>query len=170
MSKLKYTLPRKVLRTIYLSLIYPHMSYCSTIWSGTCNTRLKPLRTLQNRAIRYITLSPPRTSTTPMFASLNLLKLDDMITSKIATFTFRCLNGLLPFRFNSFYKQNTSVHNYSTRRATDLHSSFYRSAKCQLSLKYRSTHIWNELPEYLKLCTNIKIFQSNINKYLKRCH
>ena len=32
LSKLKYTLPRKILRTIYSSLYLPHLSYCSTIW------------------------------------------------------------------------------------------------------------------------------------------
>ena len=170
LSKLKHILPRKVPRTIYVSLIFPHLSYCSIIWSGTSNSRLKPLSTLQNRAIRNITSALPRTNTTPMFASLNLLKLKDIITSKIATFTYQCLNGHLPARFDTFYIQNKAVHNYSTRQATDLHSLTYRSSRCQLSPRYRSTQIWNNLPQNLKLCTSVHTFKNCIFKYLKCCY
>ena len=134
------------MRTIYSSLILPHLSYCSTIWSGTSNFRLKRLQTLQNRAIRYIALAPSRSSAGPLFASLNLLKLNDMITSNIATFTFRCLKGVLPPNFDSFYMRNSLVHNYSTRQADHLRIEPYRIFKCCLSLKYRSVRIWNNLP------------------------
>ena len=40
-GRLKRMLPRNVLRTIYLSLVYPHLSYCSLAWSCTSDTSLK---------------------------------------------------------------------------------------------------------------------------------
>ena len=53
-GRLRRMLPNYVLRTIYLSLVYPHLSYCSLAWSSTSDTSLKKLVVLQKRAIRHI--------------------------------------------------------------------------------------------------------------------
>ena len=103
LSKLKHIMPPKIMRSIYLSLVLPHLSYCSSIWSGTTKTNLNKLYILQKRAVRNITCALPRSSTNEIFSSLNLLKLEDLISLNVATFTYRCLNNLLPGSFSSFY-------------------------------------------------------------------
>ena len=50
-GRLKYILPKNVLRTIYLTLVYPHLTYCATIWSNTTKANLNKLIILQKRAI-----------------------------------------------------------------------------------------------------------------------
>ena len=57
MSKLKYMLPQKIMRTIYLSLVYPYLTYCSTIWSGANKSRINKLMVLQNCAVRSIAMA-----------------------------------------------------------------------------------------------------------------
>ena len=60
LSKLKFILPRNILRCVYLSLIVPHLSYCCSIWSACNKSLLNKLFILQKRAIRHITHSDPR--------------------------------------------------------------------------------------------------------------
>ncbi|KAJ8044616.1 RNA-directed DNA polymerase from mobile element jockey [Holothuria leucospilota] len=103
LSKLKFTLPQRALRLIYLSLVLPHLSYCCSIWSGTTKSILNKLFILQKRAVRHITCSAPRDETSGLFASLNLLKFHDVVNISLIIFTFRCLNKLLPSSFSSFY-------------------------------------------------------------------
>ncbi|KAJ8019368.1 hypothetical protein HOLleu_42077 [Holothuria leucospilota] len=55
LSKLKFTLPQRALRLIYLSLVLPHLSYCCSIWSGTTKSILNKHFILQKRAVRPIT-------------------------------------------------------------------------------------------------------------------
>ena len=114
LSKLKLFLPSNILRCIYL--ILPNLSYCSIIWSSTSKCYLNKLFLLQKKAIRHISKSQFNDHTTPLFCSLNLLKLSDLINTNIATFTFNCIYGNLPNNLSSFFTENNQVHNYNNRR------------------------------------------------------
>ena len=169
MSKLKFMLPQKIMRTIYLSLVYPYLTYCSTIWYGTTKSNLSRLQVLQKRAVRMIAMTHYRTRTSPIFAKLNILKLNDIFTLNIATFTYRYHKSLLPSRFENVHTTNQSVHTYNTRHATDLRIDYVRTSHYKYSLKYRSVQIWNNLPENIKSCKTIASFRKCMTNDLK-CH
>jgi len=65
---------------IKLLYIYPFLTYGLSIWGNTYRTTLKPLITLQKRAIRTITLSKPDEHSEPLFKDLEILKLTDLVT------------------------------------------------------------------------------------------
>src|ERR1700733_12446075 len=48
-KKLKYTLPSRTLKTLYNSLILPHLSYGNIIWGGGYKTTLMPILILQKK-------------------------------------------------------------------------------------------------------------------------
>ena len=48
------------------------------IWGGACITALHKLKVLQNRAVRLITSSPFRFSSSPIFKRLQILKIADI--------------------------------------------------------------------------------------------
>ena len=108
-----------------------------------------------------------RSRTSPIFAKLNILKLNDIFELNIATFTYRYQNSLLPSRFEDFYVINQSVHNYNTRHAMDIRTGKVRTTKYKHSLKYRSALIWNNLPDDIKFCKTIVSFRKHMTKYLK---
>ena len=54
---LRHIFPKKILRLIYMSLIYSYLNYCNIIWGGAYDTVLKPLFILQKKAIRIISNS-----------------------------------------------------------------------------------------------------------------
>ena len=55
LRKLKYTLPTQVLRSIYNSLILPHMHYALLAWGTQCNK----IELLQKKALRVIFSKSP---------------------------------------------------------------------------------------------------------------
>ena len=145
LCKLKHFLPKSALRCIYLSLILPHLTYCLVVWSGTAKTNLNKLVLLQKKAIRHIAGSKWCDHTSPLFSSLKLLKLHDIVNLNIACFIFKCINSNVPQKFKDLYAYNTQIHAYNTRQSLDLHL-FPCQNIAQKSLRYRSVNVWNSLP------------------------
>ena len=163
-SKLRHILPTRILKTLYQTLVVPQMSYCSIIWSGTYDTNMFPLIILQKKAIRYISHAPPLEHTNPLFKSLNLLKINDIIHVSLATFAYKAWNGLLPNAFCNFLTINRGLHNHNTRHADDAHYFPYRTAIGKHRLKNRTIRTWNSLTEGLKAKTTSKVFRHNLVK------
>ena len=61
LRKLKYTLPTQVLRSIYDSLILPHMHYALLAWGTKCHK----IELLQKKALRIIFSKSPIAHTEP---------------------------------------------------------------------------------------------------------
>ena len=66
---------------------------------------------------------------------------------------YSCLNGSLPKFFNNFFfTDNSALHNYNTRKASNINISYQRTNCGGFSLRYRGVEIWNSLPQDLKKC------------------
>ena len=86
MNKLKYSIPGRILHTLYCTLITPYLNYGILIWGRTCKSYLDTLIKLQKWAIRTITNSHYRSHTGPLFAKSNLLNVTDMYTLELGVF------------------------------------------------------------------------------------
>ena len=117
-GRVRNIMPNDVLLTLYYSLIYPYLTYCCIVWGGASNTALHHLSVLQNRAIRLITRSPFRTSATPLFVLLKLLKVTDISRLQILLFMYKCKNkqvpvnclNLCPLNLNHPYNMRSTNH------------------------------------------------------------
>ena len=69
----RFCLSSKTKLTLYYSLIYPHITYCNTIWSSTYVTNLNRIYCLQKRAVRAITNSDYKAHSAPLFSKLRIL-------------------------------------------------------------------------------------------------
>ena len=49
LCKLKHFLPSYILKTIYCSLVLPHLQCCTLIWANTYSTKLNKIRMLQKK-------------------------------------------------------------------------------------------------------------------------
>ena len=101
LSKLKHILPRSILRSLYQTLVLPHLTYCCIIWSGSSKYLLNKLIILQKRAIRHITFSHSREHTNALFKSMNLLKLIDLFNLHVTSFVYLSLHDMLPNSLNT---------------------------------------------------------------------
>ena len=98
LSKLKHIFPRNILRTIYNSLIHPHLIYGLYLWGFSP----KRLIILQKKAVRTISLSRYLSHSTPLFKNLKILKIDDQYSIQLYKLYYKNTNNLLPSYFNSF--------------------------------------------------------------------
>lgn len=79
LNQLNNYVPQNILTTIYSSLTLSHLNYGISCWGYARKTILKPITTLQKKAIRIITKGCYNCHTSPLFKQLNMLKVEDMI-------------------------------------------------------------------------------------------
>ena len=166
LSKLKLSLPKSILRSIYCSLILPHISYCCTVWSACNQALLNKLVTLQKKAIRHISHTGIFDHTSPLFQSLKILKLPDLISVNIALFTYRCINCVnLPNFFCTLFTKNDKIHSYSTRQHDLIHPFPFRTKRSSKNLRNRAVNLWNSLPPNVTNCRTTKSFKKYIKSF-----
>ena len=93
LNKLKHYLPASILKTLYCSLILPHLNYGSLAWGFDANRIFK----LQKRALRCITNSKFNAHTEPLFKQLNLLKIDDIFFIELHEVLLQVLSLFIAF-------------------------------------------------------------------------
>ena len=152
LSKTRHFVNRNILHQLYYSLIYPFLTYGLSIWGNTYNSTLRPLITLQKRAIRTITFSKPDEHSEPLFKELEILKLTDLVTLHNALLMYHYYYNLLPSSFENFFQTVASIHSYNTR--LDSKSTYYintiKTNYGKFNIRFAAVKVWNHLDESIK--------------------
>ena len=111
LHKLKHSFPLRILRLIYNSLIHPHLIYSLYLWGFNP----KRLTILQKRAVRILARRPYLSHSTPLFKSLQILKLEDLYITQLYKLYYKNVNNLLPPYFQSFTPQFNDGHHHDLR-------------------------------------------------------
>ena len=165
LRKLKPVLPSKTLFTLYRSLIHPHLSYCNLVWGRAYKRFYMPLFILQKRAVRLCCNEHYRAKTSPLFKSLHLLKLPDLITHNTLLFMYKFKYGLLPSTFSDFFPLNSAIHNVNTRGKNKFYIPRFRTSFLQRnSIRYQGPVHWNAINPLLiqKRITTFKSLHKKI--------
>ena len=75
LSKLRHYVPTKILTSVYHAIFGSHIRYACQVWGLHDNSVTHRIFTLQNTAMRLMTFNGPRTSVTPLYGELGILKL-----------------------------------------------------------------------------------------------
>ena len=87
-----------ILKSIYNTLMFPHLHYCIL----PCGSQCQETYLLQKRNNRNIEKTPYRAHTEPIFKSLNLIKVVDMYYVVILKFYSKLINNNLSHYFDDF--------------------------------------------------------------------
>ncbi len=153
------------LRMIYYSIAFPYLKYCITTWGGASKTILDPLFRKQKIIIRCILHQPYMSPSSPLFHSLNILKLEDLYKLQMGklmhkhyknkTTTSNHLTGL------------SSIHTHNTRSM--LNNNYYlpsvRTNLGKTSLYFNGPKIWNSIPNKIRNSSDF-VFKRSLKKYL----
>ena len=112
---LRYIFPKRILKLIYMSLIYSYINYCNLIWGGAYDTVLQPLYILQKKAIRLISNSHYLEHTEPLFKSLELLNIFQIFKLNCLLLVYKCIKNNYFLEFKNKLHVNSSIHSYNTR-------------------------------------------------------
>ena len=85
-----------ILRMLYFSLFYPHITYGIAAWGSTYSSFLHRIQILQNKAIRAITDVGFQQELTPIYSQLEILKLKNVHTLALGKFMQQYLKASLP--------------------------------------------------------------------------
>ncbi len=116
LNKLKHfvALNARVMR--YNSIILFHINYSILAWCYRCEQITKLLKLI----VRILNISKYNAHTEPIFKTLRLLKVNDILKLQEPKFHYQYKNNLLPhYLQNLLFKPN--IHSYATRRQNKIH-------------------------------------------------
>ena len=80
-----------------MHISYSHLSYCILIWGwAISNQNFLKLSKVQNSCIRMIKNSIKRAHVKPIYKSLNLLTIDQILTLELQKFGYKLYHNNLP--------------------------------------------------------------------------
>ena len=113
LSKVRHYLDRNSLMLIYNSLFESRLRYAILGWGTASEHDLSKLKVLQNRAVRFITFSSFRTRMAPLYSSLKIIPLSNLIFLQRSVFMYNLHHNNLPFTLSVYCHK--PQHRYATR-------------------------------------------------------
>ena len=166
MNRIKNFIPMCTRKTLYNSLILPHLSYGVVAWGNTRSKEMKRLKIIQKRAARFITKAKYNAHTNPIFNSQNLLTIDDIFKLQCCKIYQKRLKDQLPIFFNTLLPFVSETHNYPTRQQDHIRPpSITLTSMQEQFLSVKVAKAWNNLPISIKQCTHL-----STNSFTNKCH
>ena len=133
--KIRNLLPLDVLFCLYNALFLPFLQCSLIVWGQTYASYIDPIFKLQKRAARAISFQPRMSLSLPIFNDFKLLKLSEIFELRLLTFVFDSINKTSPSCFHDFFLLRSSVHQYSTRQASQGDLYMFKKNSLQYGLK-----------------------------------
>ena len=115
LAKLCYYVNTTTLRSVYFAIFDAHLRYGSQIWGQQKTGTIKQIEKLQDKAIRIINFKYKNDPTNPLYKSMKILKLNDVILFNNCMFVLKRIRNKQPNTFSNFFKVSHNEHNYNTR-------------------------------------------------------
>jgi hypothetical protein len=109
--ELKYYLSPKALKTLYFSLVHPHLVYCVNIYSCTSQTNFNRITKLQKKAIRIISNSDSSAHTEPLFHSQGILSLNQLVKQAKLHLMHSIVSNYCPESLSNIFLTNATRDN-----------------------------------------------------------
>ena len=146
-SKLRYNAPLEVCLELYYAIFYSHMIYGCNLWGLTPrDENIDKIEKLQKKCVRIMTFSEYKAHTTPLFSSLKIVKVRDVIQMQHLKLVFEYKQNTLPDDLMSLFEVDTNIHSYSTSSASkdllhipEIHTLTYGNK----SIRYHCPYTWN---------------------------
>ena len=171
LSKLRFLFPKSTL-LLYHALVHPHLLYALPLWGCTYQKYTQKLQLLQNKAIRVIYNSNRFSSVTPLCIELGILKINELFKFEIAKLIHQHSHNLLPSGISSLFTDLSTIHSRQTRSQTQksLYSPKFSTQRCQRSIKFQGTKIWNSFSPEFKILSFRKFKSKFKNQLIATYH
>ena len=175
LCKIRHYVNFDTLKMVYYGIFASILNYGSLIW-GQHSRIVNRLQTIQNRAIRYMTFKPKRTTALPLFKECRILNLTDHIVHQNCLFAHDCINRNLPTPLLD--DRITFVQTSGNTRAERLNQLVNFRTRTVLygsnSIKSRAVKAWNgvnvelhhlKLQDVSKSICKKRIYEYLLEKY-----
>lgn len=150
---------------IYYSVAFPFLKYCITTWGGASKTILDPLSRKQRIIIRCILHQPYKSPSSPLFHSLNILKLEDVYKLQMGKLMHKHYKNKIST--SNHLTSISSIHSHNTRSM--LNGNYYlpsvRTNLGKTSFCFNGPKVWNSFPDTIRNSSDF-MFKRNLKKHL----
>ena len=165
-NRLKTQLPLKPLLMLYSTLISPYLYNGILVWGNANQCLLERILLLQKKALRVISMSPPRAHSKPLFFEYKLLQVQDLFNFQLGQLMFNFNNKMLPSIFNNIFLKNNSIHSYPTRQANEFHLPLLRTSSAQRTFIYEGPKYWYSINPDIKSSPSLCVFKEKLLSHL----
>jgi hypothetical protein len=169
-SKLRYCIDLNMLKQVYYSLIFPYINYGLMSWGNTYATKLKKLKSCQNKCIRKIFFIGNYEDASAYYNLLGILKIDNVFKLKIAVFTFKIINmnEKVPTILSDIIVAASSRHSHYTRFVSNYNiiRPKVRTNYGIQTFAFTSSKIWESIETSLKESYSILQFKKKYSQIL----
>lgn len=162
LNKMKYFVPKRILRSLYYSFIFPYLSYGILAWGNTHKIYLDKLIKLQKRAVRIICNSHYLSHSGPLFLELKILTIYDMYKFDLGIFMYKHITCHLPKVFTNYFTKKLLIQSHITRNTNEYYVRKNKTSFASKGVRSMGPLYWNELPSNIKCCKNINMFKSKL--------
>ena len=112
-SKLRYYVNAKCLRSFYYAKVYSYLQYAVLAWGGCCDKSLDKINKIHNKIVRMMTLIGPlrgiSISNNALYKNANLLQLKQIHKLELAKLIHRAAYKSLPSGYNTIFLRIQSI-------------------------------------------------------------
>lgn len=152
---------------LYNSFILSQFDYCSTIYLNINKEQMGEMQKIQNRAMRVLLNCERTTPKKHMLDKLKWLSVSQRIVLNSLMMIHKIKNNKGPEYLIEKVKFVGESHNRNTRSVNDFKLPIVKYEKSKKNLLYNGIKIFNQLPRDIKELTNIHVFKSKCNIYIR---
>ena len=152
-AKIRHYVPRRVLLSVYNSLIVPYLTYGICGWGNCALTFQRKIVTLQKRALRLIYFSKSKEHAVPFFLKSNCLPLSSIFFRDCSYLLYDINRQIAPVSILNQFVKTSQIHNYRTRSVSSdsFYVKFSRTDKMYAFFTRIGAQIWNSIPYSIKI-------------------
>ena len=156
--KVKKLLTLPALKTLYHSLVYPHLQYGIIFWGAVNVVDFNKIFRAQKKLIRFIDGAARLAHTEPLFKQHKILKLEDIKKLEMCKFIYSDIN--FGHRFN--FSARNRIHSHNTRNNHSINLPQPRINVIKYSVFYSGLQLFNNIPTLLKNSDSKASFKINL--------
>ena len=100
------------------------------------------------------------------YNKLKVLNVGQLRDYQAGIFSYQCWNCISPEVFHGFYRENKSLHSYSTRNADNLVTEYRSGTRAGFSVRYIGPKVWNSLPVSIRAEEHLGLFKRKMKNFL----
>ena len=171
LSRLRYKLDITQKLSLYHSYVLSAFGYCPIIWMFCGKSFNEGIDRVQRIALRVI-YNDYISNYTDLLSKGNHLKIHEINKRKLLIEVYKCLSNTNPSFLTNLFKIKPIRFNLRTSNLLELPNSNTLTYGLK-SITYRGSMAWNNLPDQIKISSDINQFKSRLGKqkFIKcTCH
>ena len=122
---MKKLCPKRILMSLYFSLVHSYLNYGTCVWGNAKEIHLNEIRVLHKKVVRILASVEYDVHSSPLFKELTILIFDDILKMQLAYLMFDYDHGNLPICFKTLFNNILSILTFiQTRKMYNLFESY----------------------------------------------